>query len=471
MKLDAGALVKPTLGVLGGDVSERQRVRRQARLGKDRKGPKWRRTALVEAGQAAARTKETTFPLSTEASRVGATRRRPPSPWLTLSSSSCTTSSNVPGTGAGLPAAAPLHRRLQAAPGSPAGAPQGHARAARTDCPGVRLRQVFSPQLEGLTRICPMHTLDVTVSTCCEVFFVRPQGLGNRLFPWARCRIFSWANHVPMLAPHWCLLRIGPLKRRQVRVRDFLRQSMLCGQFTPTPDMVAGRRRVAIRRRATIVPEPHNLDTFDSESLGPGDHVVRFRGIRRGFAPLQGWNGRLRSELLRSIKPRQRQLADRTANSVIGVHVRRGDFFEVSGAELASSEGPRAVLRTPTQWFVKSVAVVRELLGWAAPVFVVSDAAPHELDPLLALDDVTLLRGGSPISDMLALCNAEILLGSVGSSFTAWATFLGQMTTCTFPAPGEERFSFVNRAGHYAGWLDPEAPAEDLINDVRRLRR
>jgi hypothetical protein len=44
----------------------------------------------------------------------------------------------------------------------------------------------------------------------------------------------------------------------------------------------------------------------------------------------------------------------------------------------------------------------------------------------------------------------------MGSSFTAWAAFLGQMTTCTFSDSGE-RFIFVNRAGLYTGALDPEA--------------
>jgi hypothetical protein len=112
---------------------------------------------------------------------------------------------------------------------------------------------------------------------------------------------------------------------------------------------------------------------------------------------------------------------------------------------------------------------VREILGTAAPVFVVSDGEPDQLRPLLALNNVTWLEGGSPISDMMALSNARILIGSMQSSFTAWASFLGQMTTFTFPGPAEQ-FPVANRKGLYAGPLDPEAPPSELVRDLRRLR-
>jgi transposase len=42
-------------------VPGQQRVRRQTRLGEDRKGSKWLRTALIEAASAAARSKGTYF--------------------------------------------------------------------------------------------------------------------------------------------------------------------------------------------------------------------------------------------------------------------------------------------------------------------------------------------------------------------------------------------------------------------------
>lgn len=303
----------------------------------------------------------------------------------------------------------------------------------------------------------------------CEVVFYRSQGLGNRLFPWARCRVFSWMNNVPMLAPNWCLFRIGPLRRRQVRLRDFRRQSMLCGQFRPTADMITGLRRALVRHQATVVPEPERLSGFETERLQSGLHIVRFRGIDLAFGALDGWNVRIRAALLASMKRRERELAARTRGSVIGVHVRRGDFYPVSEAELASWEGPHGALRTPMSWFIRSIALVRQLLGRVAPAFVVSDGDPHEMRTLLDLEDVTLLRDGSPISDMIALSNAQVVIGSMESSFTAWASFLGQMTTCTFPAPAKA-FPFVNQTGRYTGSLNPEAPSDRLVRDLRRLK-
>ena len=302
----------------------------------------------------------------------------------------------------------------------------------------------------------------------CEAQFFRSQGLGNRLFPWARCRIFSWSNNIEMLAPHWCLLRIGPLRRRQMRLRSFRRQSMLCGQLKPSPDMVTGPKRALIRRKAIVVPEPRRLDRYDRGPPRSGPIIVRFSGVEEAFSPLMGWESPLREGLLASMRDHERQLGARTVGSTIGVHVRRGDFVAVSETELASWHGPVGALRTPMSWFVKSVSLVREILGHAAPAFVVSDGDLDELRPLLRLGGVTLLRGGSPISDMIALSNARILIGSMQSSFTAWASFLGQMTTCTFPAP-TGRFLFVNQNGRYTGALDPETPPRGLLDDLEHL--
>jgi hypothetical protein len=246
---------------------------------------------------------------------------------------------------------------------------------------------------------------------------------------------------------------------------------LLCSQLTPTEDMIKGLRRAIIRRRAAIVPEPQQLDPLDREDVLAGGRVVRFMGMGPKFAPIEGWDTRLRGELLRSMTPRDRQLAARTEGSVIGVHVRRGDFFVVPESELASWKGQHGAIQTPTRWFVDSVILVRELLGHAAPVFVVSDGESDDLTPLLRLGDVTFLRGGSPISDLLALSNAQVLVGSMESSFTAWASFLGQMTTCRFPAPSEQ-FTFANRKGRYTGVLEPGAdiPGE-FMRDLRLLQQ
>jgi Glycosyl transferase family 11 len=244
---------------------------------------------------------------------------------------------------------------------------------------------------------------------------------------------------------------------------------MLCGQFMPSAGMVVGIRRAVIRQRATVVPEPERLDAIPTDGFGSGLQIVRFRGIHPAFAPLEGWDERIRAELIASMRAREGRLAARTSGSIIGVHVRRGDFYAASEADLASWEASHGAMQTPISWFVKSVILVRRLLGRSASVFVVSDGDPDELRPLLMLDDVTLLRGGSPISDMIALSNAQVLIGSMESSFTAWASFLGQMTTCTFPAPTPP-FPYVNRRDSYTGSLDPDAPPEDLVRDLGRLR-
>src|SRR3954454_23821606 len=47
-------------------------------------------------------------------------------------------------------------------------------------------------------------------------------GLGNLLFPWARCEIFRPRHNLPMLAPRWTHAKIGPLLRREKDKRYYI---------------------------------------------------------------------------------------------------------------------------------------------------------------------------------------------------------------------------------------------------------
>src|SRR5229473_2140179 len=74
-------------------------------------------------------------------------------------------------------------------------------------------------------------------------------GLGNRLFPWARCRVFSFTNNVPMLSPRWAQLKIGPLLRGESDLRLYF------NLFKRGADDVRGIRKLSLQLFSKTEPE------------------------------------------------------------------------------------------------------------------------------------------------------------------------------------------------------------------------
>jgi hypothetical protein len=107
---------------------------------------------------------------------------------------------------------------------------------------------------------------------------------------------------------------------------------------------------------------------------------------------------------------------------------------------------------------VAALKAVREVVGFNAPALVVSDGTPGDLRQLLAIDGVSLVRPGCAISDLLTLAKARVLIGSGGSSFSAWASFLGGMPTISHPGQSLNWFRLAVDKGAYVGEFDPAAP-------------
>ena len=297
--------------------------------------------------------------------------------------------------------------------------------------------------------------------------FRRGSGLGNLLFPWARARVFADVHAIPMLAPHWVRARIGPALRGGVELRSYAHQILLVGLFERPPDAPLARHQALLRLRARTVAEPEDLRTVPAVP-GSGPTIVEFAGDGPRFEALAGWHAHLRSALFSVTRPKWRRIVDRYADVPIGVNVRLGKDFRAATDE---SEYFRAgAVRTPIQWFVDSLACTRQLLGFPATAVVVSDGTASELAPLLRMEAVRFARPGCAITDLLTLANTQVLIGSMGSSFSAWAAYLGQMTTVTHPGQSFDcgYFRIPNDGGQYVGPLDPAAPPAELTTSLTR---
>jgi hypothetical protein len=245
--------------------------------------------------------------------------------------------------------------------------------------------------------------------------------------------IYARTHGVPTLATSWAQLPVGSLLRRDPEPRIY------ANLFTKGKGDIGGWRRAYVLSRAKRLPEPDNL--AESLPVAEGLNLVVFSGLGQHFRTLQGWNELIRQELVSITRQFWRQRAETVATPFVGVHVRRGDF----------NEG----IVTPLDWFVRTLSKIRAQLSLSVSAVVTSDGSAAELDALLAMDDVRLVSTGSAIGDLLLLSRSSLLLAS-GSSFSAWASYLGQMPTLTHPGQSLARlFQLKGAPGQIIAEFDP----------------
>jgi hypothetical protein len=266
-------------------------------------------------------------------------------------------------------------------------------------------------------------------------------GLANRLFPWARCKLFSLASGSPMLAPRWEQIKLGPILRGESDWRFY------GGLFQAAPEEITGIRRQWLTTTVASIPEPVRGVNGTSATL-PERAIVEFSDLRDHFEPLHGHRAVILQELEKIVRPRWRHAAAVTPLEPIGLHVRRGDFAVAATPDDLRTRGS---MQTPISWFVATLGSVRRELGFVAPAFVVSDGRPAELAELLSMPSVRLIDTQSAISDLLLLARARLLLASGGSSFSAWASYLGSIPTVSIPGQNLDWYKLRHENGAFVG--------------------
>lgn len=242
-------------------------------------------------------------------------------------------------------------------------------------------------------------------------FRVGGPGLGNLLFPWARALVHARTNGLGFIPPTWPQLKLGPILRCE---RDFRGYA---GLFGRSPASVGGIRRAWLLASRRRVLEGLSPDAKDGD-------IIEFRGLEGQFEDLLSHHRMIFERLVAMTLPRHHAGLESDFRGSISVHVRLGDFRQ---ALPANSEACTVNRRIDLAWYVKTVCELRARLG-NAKVYVFSDGPDEELAPLLTLRDCHRVGFGSAIADLLALSAANVLIGS-NSTFSGWASFLGQMPT------------------------------------------
>jgi len=306
----------------------------------------------------------------------------------------------------------------------------------------------------------------------CEAKFWRPTGLGNRLFSWARCEIFSGSTGAKMLDPRWAHLRGASIIRGGINYAHAYRKILLFDNFKPAPSYVGGLAKYLVRRNAHIVPVNNLTEAFSVYRDGnrQATTLYSFAGDKdHVFDDLRPYHAEIFSALRRITK--EKWLKHSTfGRPFIGINIRLGRDFGTAAGSNDFLTGPKRYLRTPLKWYIESLRLIRGYVGADMPAVVVSDGTRAELQELLKEPDVFYPESKSAVGDLLSLSNARFLIGSGRSSFSAWASFLGQMPTVTIPGSSLQSFSVSDDIQkHYVEELDPGAPDEYFIDVIKKI--
>jgi hypothetical protein len=269
------------------------------------------------------------------------------------------------------------------------------------------------------------------------------------------------------MAPVWVFPRIRPFIMGGVDRTVYARQIMLFGLFQPHPDDAGFADSLAIRLTAKQLPEPDDLNIpplWTETEKNAVIHSAKMGDRYHRFTDLEGEEDYLSAQLQAIVRPRWlRAVESELAGSapLICLNVRRARDFRIANNQ--SEYFTAGAIRTPLEWFCDTLQTLRNSAGKDLPAILISDGTPEDLAPLLKCGNVRLPAERSAISDLLILSRTRFLIGSGGSSFSAWASFLGRMQTIVHPGQCLSWFGLRPKPEDLTSVFDPKAPNQDEL--------
>lgn len=247
-------------------------------------------------------------------------------------------------------------------------------------------------------------------------FRIGGPGLGNLLFPWARAIILAEENGYRNIAPNWTQFKIGPLLRKENDIRSY---SQI---FKNNPNDLIGFNRLKALINNRRIPE--NL--IGNVDLRAGDIIIT-EGMGTMFSDILKYHNLIYSKLLSIYKNQQfdNLIMKFDVHNSIAVHIRFGDFKKSKNLNDINT-------RQPIEWYVDAILAVRKKLNFDIRVNIFSDANDIEIGKVLALPSVFRIVGNNALDDIFLISKHRLLIAS-GSTFSMWASFLGQVPTIWFP--------------------------------------
>ena len=257
-------------------------------------------------------------------------------------------------------------------------------------------------------------------------------GLGNILIPWATALVYAKKHKLLRIQTTWRTIKLGTFIRKE---RD---KRMYLDLFT-REEGVSGIRKFFL--------------------LNFSNQVKKFSSIANLFESFKDQHTFVRDELLQIVNPYHMKKVESFDSNSIALHIRMGDFL-VSKDETLLRNGAWNY-RIPLRWYISLIKKIRLITD--LPVYIFSDGSDEDLADILKLDNCKRAYFGSAISDMIALSRSRLLIAS-GSTFSMWASFLGQTPTIWFP--GQMRQALILNSNIFEGEIDYD---EELPLNVKKV--
>lgn len=162
--------------------------------------------------------------------------------------------------------------------------------------------------------------------------------------------------------------------------------------------------------------------------LATKNQRIIVRGLANNFEDLKGFQDKMHSRLLFMLRRREVAIYDNYNYKFIGMHIRTGDFqsnhVDVHKPINQSNE------QVPLVWFKKCI----ECLSPENRIIIFTDAKEGDsVFDLACNGNVEFFSAtNNPLTTLLVMSRSEMLIAS-NSSFSGWASFLGQMPSYYFP--------------------------------------
>jgi hypothetical protein len=279
-------------------------------------------------------------------------------------------------------------------------------------------------------------------------------GLGNMLLVWARAVLFAEINKLPIVSPNWGKIHIGPYLRGE-------RDKRYYGNLFVNQDCLSIFQYLMTKfgkQELYSNPAISKIELTTSDTRAKQTSVFVFDRIPHWsdyFVDLKEFQPLIKQKLLAIVrKPVLETIVNNPAPE-ISIHARMSDFRKVQPGEDFTRLGNA---RTPMDWYISVINAIRKIAGYDIPVTIFSDGSDRELGELLQLDRVSRSSAASALSDMLTLSKSKLLIASSGSTFSGWASYLGECTTVWHPAHFHAGV-FSSKAGQtvFEGGFDPES--------------
>jgi hypothetical protein len=247
-------------------------------------------------------------------------------------------------------------------------------------------------------------------------------GLGHMLLLWARAATFAELNQLPMLAPNWNGLHIGPWLRGERCKRFYGGYFSSAGEVSQLSFLI---QNLARPKQRVYNPPVDKLQKHKSQasSVFVFDEMPPWQDY---FVDVKYHQPLLKKKLLSIVQPPLLKSILKRPAPEIAIHIRRSDFKVLKPGENAMNF--RSV-QIELDWYIDILKSIRRFVDFDIPATIFSDGYQEELLPILNQPNVSISSETSAISDMLTMSRCKLLIASSHSGFSAWASFLGQCPT------------------------------------------